>query len=130
MTELCSICLAARHHRSAQGDRSADPDQSPLAEAHTACCPLRATLPAGSPTSAPPADGRFSPPILPTGLRLGASTRFRGRGVTMAFLDAGFYAHPDLITPVDRIREYVDVTRSDSKPAATSTSPPTRAGTA
>ncbi len=33
----------------------------------------------------------------------------------MAFLDAGFFAHPDLVTPRDRIREYVDVTRTDSR---------------
>lgn len=33
----------------------------------------------------------------------------------MAFLDAGFFAHPDLVTPYDRIREYVDVTRTDSR---------------
>src|SRR5712692_5380095 len=49
------------------------------------------------------------PPILPTPIRLGASERFRGRGVTIAFLDAGFYAHPDLVTPRDRILAYVDV---------------------
>src|SRR5262245_14978078 len=42
-------------------------------------------------------------PILPTPVRLGASERFRGRGVTLAFLDAGFYAHPDLVEPDDRI---------------------------
>src|SRR5262245_60425249 len=50
------------------------------------------------------------PPILPTPVRLGASERFCGRGVTIAFLDAGFYAHPDLVTPKDRILAYVDVT--------------------
>lgn len=50
------------------------------------------------------------PPILPTPIRLGVSERFRGRGVTLAFLDAGFYAHPDLVTPHDRILAYVDVT--------------------
>ena len=50
------------------------------------------------------------PPILPTPVRLGASERFRGRGVAVAFLDAGFYAHPDLVEPRDRIRAYVDVT--------------------
>lgn len=50
------------------------------------------------------------PAILPTPVRLGASERFRGRGVTIAFLDAGFYAHPDLTTPDDRIRAYADVT--------------------
>lgn len=50
------------------------------------------------------------PPILPTPVRLGASERFRGRGVTLAFLDAGFHAHPDLTTPHDRILAYVDLT--------------------
>src|SRR5688572_1445411 len=42
--------------------------------------------------------------ILPTPLRLGALDRFRGRGVTIAFLDSGFYAHPDLVEPTDRIQ--------------------------
>jgi serine protease AprX len=32
----------------------------------------------------------------------------------MAFLDAGFYAHPDLTKPVDRIRAYVDITAAGS----------------
>lgn len=48
--------------------------------------------------------------ILPLHLRLGAPRRFRGKGVTIAFLDSGFYAHPDLVEPVDRIVRYVDVT--------------------
>ena len=43
-------------------------------------------------------------------MRLGADERFRGRGVTVAFLDAGFYAHPDLVEPRQRILRYVDVT--------------------
>lgn len=47
--------------------------------------------------------------ILPTAVRLGARDRFRGRGVTVAFLDAGFYAHPDLVEPRDRIVRYVDM---------------------
>ncbi len=47
--------------------------------------------------------------ILPTALRLGAVERYTGRGVGIAFLDAGFFAHPDLITPHDRIARYVDV---------------------
>jgi serine protease AprX len=50
--------------------------------------------------------------ILPTPLRLGALEAYRGRGVTIAFLDSGFYAHPDLVEPVDRILAYVDVTRT------------------
>ncbi|HEX6736995.1 MAG TPA: S8 family serine peptidase [Vicinamibacteria bacterium] len=48
--------------------------------------------------------------ILPTPLRLGAPDEYRGRGVTIAFLDSGFYAHPDLVEPEDRIVRYVDVT--------------------
>ncbi|MCL4808197.1 MAG: S8 family serine peptidase [Thermoanaerobaculia bacterium] len=48
--------------------------------------------------------------ILPTPLRLGADERFRGRGVTIAFIDAGFYPHPDLVEPRTRILRFVDVT--------------------
>jgi serine protease AprX len=48
--------------------------------------------------------------ILPTPLRLGAPDGYRGRGITIAFLDSGFYAHPDLVEPEDRILRYVDVT--------------------
>jgi serine protease AprX len=57
------------------------------------------------------------PPILPTPVRLGASERFRGRGVTVAFLDAGFYAHPDLVETRDRVRAYVDVTNPRARRA-------------
>ncbi len=53
--------------------------------------------------------------ILPTALRLGAVERYAGRGVGIAFLDAGFYAHPDLVTPRDRIARYVDVTDRRAK---------------
>ncbi|KAA0256272.1 MAG: serine protease [Acidobacteria bacterium] len=48
--------------------------------------------------------------ILPTGVRLGAHEGLTGRGVTVAFLDSGFYAHPDLVEPRDRILAYHDVT--------------------
>jgi serine protease AprX len=47
--------------------------------------------------------------VLPTPLRLDADNRFTGRGVTMAFLDSGFYAHPDLTTPENRILAYHDI---------------------
>jgi len=50
--------------------------------------------------------------ILPTPVRIGALDEYRGRGVTIAFLDAGFYAHPDLVEPHDRIVQYVDITNS------------------
>lgn len=51
--------------------------------------------------------GRF---VLPTYLRLGAHESFTGRGVTMAFLDSGFYSHPDLTTPENRILAYHNIT--------------------
>ena len=47
--------------------------------------------------------------VLPTPLRLGADERFTGRGVTIAFLDSGFYAHPDLTQPEDRILAYHNI---------------------
>ena len=56
--------------------------------------------------------------ILPTPRRLHAPTDLTGRGVTMAFLDAGFYAHPDLTQPQDRILAYVDVTNPRATRAA------------
>ncbi|HZX42951.1 MAG TPA: S8 family serine peptidase [Myxococcaceae bacterium] len=46
---------------------------------------------------------------LPVAERVGADQRFTGRGVVAAFLDAGFYAHPDLTEPENRIRDYVDL---------------------
>ena len=51
--------------------------------------------------------------VLPTPLRLGADPRFTGRGVTIAFLDSGFYAHPDLTQPTNRIRAYHSIIRND-----------------
>jgi len=44
--------------------------------------------------------------VLPTPLRMDADERFTGHGVTIAFLDSGFYAHTDLTTPSNRIRAY------------------------
>jgi serine protease AprX len=44
--------------------------------------------------------------ILPTPLRVGADERFVGRGVTIAFLDSGFYPHPDLTEPENRVLCY------------------------
>ena len=43
---------------------------------------------------------------LPVPLRMDADQRYTGRGVTIAFLDSGFYAHKDLTEPVDRIVAY------------------------
>jgi serine protease AprX len=49
--------------------------------------------------------------------RLCPSTRYAGRGVCIAFVDSGFYPHPDLRLPRGRIRAYVDVTRDQPEPA-------------
>jgi serine protease AprX len=49
--------------------------------------------------------------------RLCPSTRYAGRGVCIAFVDAGFFPHPDLRLPRGRIRAYVDVTRDHPEPS-------------
>jgi serine protease AprX len=48
--------------------------------------------------------------LLPTPLRLNADPRFTGKGVTIAFIDSGFYPHPDLTSPRNRVRAIIDVT--------------------
>jgi serine protease AprX len=51
--------------------------------------------------------------VLPTPLRMDADERFTGRGVTIAFLDSGFYAHPDLTEPRNRIVAYHSIFATD-----------------
>ncbi|MGI8811582.1 MAG: S8 family serine peptidase [Pyrinomonadaceae bacterium] len=53
--------------------------------------------------------------VLSTPLRLDADERFTGKGVTIAFLDSGFYPHVDLTTPVNRIVAYRNMTESDGE---------------
>ena len=65
-----------------------------------------------------PLDAETAYGAIPTPLRLHADPRFTGRGVTIAFVDAGFFPHPDLTEPVNRIRAWADasgpyVTRRD-----------------
>ncbi len=48
--------------------------------------------------------------VIPTGLRLNADPRFTGKGVTICFIDSGFYLHPDLAATKNRIKKIVDVT--------------------
>jgi serine protease AprX len=48
--------------------------------------------------------------VIPTPVRLNANPEYTGKGVTMAFLDSGFYPHPDLVTPVNRVVAYEDLT--------------------
>ena len=58
-----------------------------------------------------PLDAEAAFGALPTPLRLHADPRFTGRGVTLALIDSGFYPHPDLVQPDNRIRAWVDAGR-------------------
>src|ERR1044071_2548828 len=49
--------------------------------------------------------------VIPTAVRLNASPEYTGKGVTVAFVDSGFYPHPDLMTPVNRVVAYEDLTK-------------------
>jgi serine protease AprX len=49
--------------------------------------------------------------ILPTPLRLNASPAYNGSGVTICFIDSGFYPHPDLVLSENRILAHLDVTK-------------------
>jgi serine protease AprX len=62
-----------------------------------------------------PGFARGGVPILPTPIRLGAPESYTGRGITIAFLDSGFFAHPDLVRPHDRILRYVDITHPGAR---------------
>ena len=53
--------------------------------------------------------------VLSTPLRLDADDRFTGRGVTIAFLDSGFYPHQDLTTPSNRILAYRNLLEDDGE---------------
>lgn len=67
-------------------------------------------LPSAVPVS-PPTD-RVNSSVnapLPVAERTGADPRFTGRGIVAAFLDSGFFAHPDLTTPHTRIHHYEDL---------------------
>ena len=46
---------------------------------------------------------------LPVPVRMDADERYTGRGVTIAFLDSGFYAHKDLTKPDNRILAYHNI---------------------
>ncbi|WP_169238540.1 S8 family serine peptidase [Candidatus Roseilinea sp. NK_OTU-006] len=46
--------------------------------------------------------------VLPTPLRMRADAHYTGKGITIAFLDSGFYPHPDLTQPTNRIAYFAD----------------------
>ena len=54
---------------------------------------------------------------LPVPLRMDADERFTGRGVTIAFLDSGFYAHKDLTEPKNRIVAYHSIFAAEDDPS-------------
>ena len=58
------------------------------------------------------AGNRFA--VIPTPARLRADARFTGKGVTIAFLDSGFYPHADLTEPDNRILAYHDVAQPNA----------------
>lgn len=51
--------------------------------------------------------------ILPTALRLDADQRFTGKGITICFIDSGFYPHPDLINYRNRIKAIIDIANTN-----------------
>ncbi|HEX6718682.1 MAG TPA: hypothetical protein VF088_16365, partial [Pyrinomonadaceae bacterium] len=53
------------------------------------------------------APNRFA--VIPTSVRLNADPQYTGKGVTIAFLDSGFYPHADLSEPTNRILFYKDI---------------------
>ena len=58
-----------------------------------------------------PLDAEAAFGALPTPLRMHAHPHYTGRGITMAMVDAGFYPHPDLTRPRNRIRAWADASR-------------------
>ena len=48
--------------------------------------------------------------VIPTALRVNADPRYTGKGITMCFIDSGFYSHPDLTETRNRIKEIIDIT--------------------
>src|SRR5947209_2417473 len=58
------------------------------------------------------AQNRFA--VIPTHERLNADEKLTGKGVTVAFLDSGFYPHADLTTPARRVLAFKDITGEQS----------------
>ncbi|GAB2817416.1 S8 family serine peptidase [Ferruginibacter profundus] len=48
--------------------------------------------------------------ILPTPIRVNTNPKYSGKGVTICFIDSGFYLHPDLVQNKNRIKKIVDIT--------------------
>ena len=54
--------------------------------------------------------------ILPSGLRLDTDPRYTGKGITICFIDSGFYLHPDIVSFRNRVKKVMDITKPDREP--------------
>jgi serine protease AprX len=66
--------------------------------------------------------------VIPTGLRLNADPHYTGKGVTICFIDSGFFPHPDLVGNQKRIKKYIDITCPEGDFQALSTGVPIAIG--
>lgn len=55
--------------------------------------------------------------VLPTPVRLNANPDYTGKGVTICLIDSGFYPHPDLTIPRNRIKKMLDITNVNREPS-------------
>ena len=53
--------------------------------------------------------------IIPTPVRLDVNPKYTGKGITICFIDSGFYPHPDLTAVNNRILKMVDITDAKNK---------------
>lgn len=58
--------------------------------------------------------------VIPTPLRLNADMKYTGKGVTIAFIDSGFYPHPDITKPINRVLKYINMAEPDKDDFAVS----------
>lgn len=58
--------------------------------------------------------------VIPTPLRLNADMKYTGKGVTIAFIDSGFYPHPDITKPVNRVLKYINMAEPEKDDFAVS----------
>lgn len=58
--------------------------------------------------------------VIPTPLRLNVDMRYTGKGVTIAFIDSGFYPHPDITQPTNRVLKYINMAEPENDDFAVS----------
>lgn len=52
--------------------------------------------------------------VLPTSIRINTHPAYTGKGVTICFIDSGFYFHPDLVASHNRIKAAIDLSSMDA----------------